>query len=69
MPSSAKRAVVGTSCVACAGCVSVCPFGALLVYRGTRAVVNNKKCVGCGKCAVTCPAGIIQIVKGEVPAL
>ncbi|MFV0353255.1 MAG: 4Fe-4S binding protein [Oscillospiraceae bacterium] len=40
-----------------------------MVYRGTRAVVNNKKCVGCGKCAITCPAGIIQIVKGEAPAL
>ena len=48
-------------CVACGACMKVCPKGAISVYRGCYAVVDEAKCVGCGLCAKTCPAGCIAI--------
>ena len=36
-------------CVACGGCVKVCPLNAIQVYRGLYAQVDEAKCVGCGK--------------------
>lgn len=53
-------------CVACGACVKVCPKGALSVYRGCYAVVNEELCVGCGKCAKTCPADCITVKEREV---
>ena len=48
-------------CVACGCCVKVCPTGAIQVYRGLYAQVNEDACVGCGKCAKECPATVIEI--------
>ncbi len=50
MPSK-KYAVIGKNCVACGCCVKVCPLGAVSVWKGVTAVVDDSVCVGCGKCA------------------
>ncbi len=60
-----RIAVVGRDCVACGTCIKVCPFGAILVPNGIRAVVDGEKCVGCSKCAKVCPASVIDIVSLE----
>ena len=50
-------------CVACGVCLKVCPKGALSIYRGCFAQVEEEKCVGCGLCAKACPAGCIAITE------
>ncbi|MCL1890306.1 MAG: 4Fe-4S binding protein [Desulfovibrionaceae bacterium] len=64
---SRKIATVSEECVACGTCMTVCPRGAIAVFKGKFAVVDQHKCVGCGKCAAACPACVIVImpVKGE----
>ena len=64
MPSK-KYAVIGKNCVACGCCVKVCPLGAVSVWKGVAAVVDDSVCVGCGKCAAECPAGVIEVVLRE----
>lgn len=64
MPSK-KYAVIGKNCVACGCCVKVCPLGAVSVWKGVTAVVDDAVCVGCGKCAAECPAGVIEVVLRE----
>lgn len=48
-------------CAACGVCLKVCPRGAISVYRGCHARVEEAKCVGCGLCAKACPAGCITL--------
>lgn len=60
-----KRACIGKECVACGCCTRYCPVGALTVYRGLFATVDENTCIGCGKCVKVCPAGVIEIVKRE----
>ena len=48
-------------CVACGVCVKACPKGALSIYKGCYALVEEAKCVGCGLCAKACPASCIEI--------
>ena len=59
--SSRKAQVPKDKCVSCGACASVCPKGAIDVYRGLYARVDQKLCVGCGRCAKECPAGIIVL--------
>lgn len=57
-----KTAIVDkTICVACGACLKACPRGAISVWRGCHARVEQEKCVGCGLCAKTCPAGCILL--------
>ena len=57
-----RRAFVAQSdCVACGCCAKVCPLGAIRVFQGIAAQVDEGKCVGCGKCARECPASVIEI--------
>lgn len=49
------------SCVACGACENVCPRGAVKVWKGCMARVDEGLCVGCGICARECPAGAIDI--------
>lgn len=67
MPSK-KMAQVGNECVACGCCAKVCPLGAITVWKGVRAIVEQDRCVGCGKCAAECPASVISIIPREVQA-
>ena len=48
-----------------AGCVSVCPTGALSKLDGLTAV-DAAKCSGCGYCVDACPYGVPKMVDGRV---
>ena len=62
-----RKAIIDKEyCVACGGCVKVCPLQIIHIEQGVFAEVNYDKCVGCGKCAKTCPASVINIEKREV---
>lgn len=65
MAKSKRLAQVGSRCVACGCCEGVCPKGAIQVWRGTVARVDEEKCVGCGKCEKVCPAAVITLVNRE----
>lgn len=46
-------------CVACGVCTKQCPKGAITIWKGCYAVVDEALCVGCGKCGKMCPAECI----------
>jgi len=46
-------------CLACGGCISVCPKDAVSMYGG-RAFVTEDKCICCGICIKICPVGAIK---------
>ena len=50
-------------CVACGVCVKTCRKGAISIYKGCFAQVDEAKCVGCGLCAKACPAGCITLAE------
>lgn len=59
-----KKAEVNTGvCVACGACMKICPRGAISIFRGCFAAVDEAKCVGCGLCGKTCPAGCIELTE------
>lgn len=60
-----KTAQVGRDCVACGNCAKHCPFGAIAVYRGLQAEVDEEKCRGCEKCVTACPADVVICEKRE----
>ena len=57
-----KAKVDCEKCLACGGCISVCPQDALSWY-GSRALVDDEKCISCAICIRICPVGAIS---GEV---
>ena len=57
-----KAKVDGEKCLACSGCISVCPQDAISMCGG-RAFVMVDKCISCAICIQTCPVGAIS---GEV---
>ena len=57
-----KAKVDGDKCLACGGCISVCPQDAISMCGG-RAFVLLDKCISCAICIQTCPVGAIN---GEV---
>ena len=61
-----KKAYVNRKlCVACGCCLAACRLGAVSIFRGVFAVIDESKCVGCGACAKKCPASIITLKEGE----
>lgn len=50
-------------CVACGVCAKACPRGAVYVYKGCYAVVDEEKCIGCRLCVKACPAGVMHKIK------
>ena len=57
---------VPTECKHCdaAGCVMVCPSGAMSKPTAYGPVVlDQEKCVGCGHCVLACPYGVPQYVE------
>ncbi len=66
MGKSKNIAQVDNLCVACGTCIKVCPFGAIQIRDGIKAIIDLDKCVGCGKCQKICPASVIEIVAREV---
>jgi heterodisulfide reductase subunit A len=57
------------SCVACATCVKVCPYGAPMINDLHKAEIQGAKCMGCGSCAAACPARTITLQHQEDRAL
>lgn len=49
-------------CLACGGCISVCPQDAMFM-NGGKAFVKKDDCISCAICIRTCPVGAIS---GEV---
>ena len=54
-----KAKVDDLKCLACGGCISVCPQDAIS-WTGGKAFVNDKKCISCAICIRTCPIGAIS---------
>ena len=54
-----KAKVDPTQCLACGGCISVCPQDAIS-WVAYKAVVNPERCVSCAICIRTCPVGAIH---------
>ncbi|HID25845.1 MAG TPA: 4Fe-4S dicluster domain-containing protein [Thermoplasmata archaeon] len=55
-----RAEVDSQECLACGGCISVCPEDAITMIS-TKAVVDKKQCIGCGICVETCPVGAIDL--------
>ena len=53
-----KASVNRKNCLACGGCISVCPQDALSMCGG-KAFVDRDKCISCAICIQTCPVGAI----------
>ncbi len=54
------KAIVDKSiCLACGGCISVCPQDAIS-WVGNKAEVDRKLCIWCQICVKTCPVGAIS---------
>jgi MinD superfamily P-loop ATPase len=49
-------------CMACGGCVGVCPFTALELENGNKLFVEDEGCTGCGICEIFCPVGAIKVM-------
>ncbi len=61
-----RRAVNDTDrCVACGVCARQCPRGAISIYKGCFAEVDESLCVGCGICEKACPAGSIKVLERQ----
>ena len=54
-----KAVVKKEKCLACGGCISVCPQDAILMIL-SKAVVNKIQCNSCSICVKTCPIGAIN---------
>ena len=57
-----KAKVDNNKCLACGGCISICPQDAIL-WNGGKAFVKQEDCISCAICIRTCPVGAIS---GEV---
>jgi ferredoxin len=53
-----KANVDGKKCLACGGCISVCPQDAILMI-GSYANIEKEKCNSCAICIRMCPVGAI----------
>lgn len=53
-----KAFVKKEKCLACGGCISVCPQDAILMIL-SKAVVDHAQCNSCSICIKTCPIGAI----------
>ena len=47
-------------CLACAGCVGICPQMALDMY-GLDLQIDPEQCIKCGICVKACPVGALKI--------
>jgi len=54
-----KAEVDPKKCLACGGCISVCPQDAITM-QSSKAVVDKKQCISCTICIRTCPIGAIH---------
>ena len=50
---------ISNECIACGGCQSVCPCGAISEGDGKFEIAADL-CVDCGACSAQCPVGAIE---------
>lgn len=50
------------ACIGCGDCVPACPFGAIEIDEGKKAIINPTLCKGCGMCTPVCPTDAIDLV-------
>jgi Fe-S-cluster-containing hydrogenase component 2 len=55
-----KAIVDKEKCLACGGCISVCPQDSIS-WIGNKAFVTKEKCISCKICFKTCPVGAISM--------
>jgi ferredoxin len=60
-PSRFLSTVSAKSCDGCGICLTKCPFDAITLEDGNRAVIDPDKCMGSGACAVNCPRGALTM--------
>jgi heterodisulfide reductase subunit A-like polyferredoxin len=53
------------SCVACATCIKVCPYGAPMINAVKKSEIRGAKCMGCGSCVAACPSRSITLQHQE----
>jgi len=53
-----KAKVNQTKCLACCGCISICPQDAVIWLAG-KAYIIPEKCISCALCIRSCPVGAI----------
>ena len=46
-------------CISCGNCVKSCPYQAIELSAGKKAVIDPARCFGCGLCVSRCPAHAI----------
>jgi len=51
-------------CMACGGCVSLCPADALEL-KNKELTIDHEKCVECGNCVKFCPVKALEIKKDQ----
>jgi ferredoxin len=54
-----KAEVDVSICLACGGCISICPNDAMSMTAG-KAFVDKEKCISCAICIRACPVGAIR---------
>jgi ferredoxin len=54
-----KAKVDKEKCLACGGCISICPQDALY-WCGDKASVDEENCSSCALCIRICPVGAIH---------
>lgn len=54
-----KAIVDRNRCLACGGCISLCPQDAITMYS-SKAVISKKDCISCALCVKTCPIGAVS---------
>ena len=47
-------------CIACKGCIQVCPAKAIVLKDG-KAFVDNARCIGCASCIAACKSYAIEV--------
>lgn len=59
-PPPLPKVTILPACVACTGCVSICPTNAIVVAPDSIKVIDDL-CVRCGYCVAVCPVGGLRI--------
>ena len=59
-----KGFIIGSDCIGCGTCVSVCPQGA--VVEGSPFQIRQENCLHCGRCFENCPVQAIAHADGGI---
>ncbi len=55
--------VNGEKCTSCGVCVRACPYDAISLDQGKKAIVDDRKCDNCGLCVSICPFDAMKLEK------